>query len=293
MPQRDHIPPLSPNDLAIALQRIDLLAIDPAAKRQLKAMLRSASNPDTNKIETIIKTLPKARQDEIMRIFDEVAAMHKQQVDDGNRAVLLLGLLSLGTLILSHLLTTDQQVLTAKQLLEASKRVWINAIQDEIDYCGCNARARSASGEDLQHLEDTANESAMSIVATYNKDIQRELTKLHKQYPDAAKDFYVAHMREWAANRAEWKSIQIAANTEFNTREYAKRRFAEMNYSPDALWKFTGPIPVCKLCVTQFAEGFVSFEHTQEHTTPIHVLCPHTWSLVHKPKIDCSSLWCG
>lgn len=290
---RSHIPPLSPNDLAIALQRIDRLAIDPASKRQLKSILKAASNPDTNKIETIIRTLPKARQEEIRRIFDEIAAMHKKQTDDGNQAVLLLALVSLGTLILSHLLTTDQEQLTAQQLLQASKRVWVEAIQDEIDYCGCNRVARQASGADLAHLEDMANNDAHSIIATYNRDVQRELTKIHEQYPDASKDFYISHMREWAAKRSEWKSVQIAANLEFNTREYARSRFREENYPEAALYHFIGPIPVCKICVNEFAAGYVDLEYVKEHACPRHIGCPHQWQIARKPKIDCSNLWLG
>lgn len=288
-----HIPPLSPNDLEIALRRIDLLAIDPASKRQLKGMLRAASNPDTNKIETIIKTLPKQRQAEIWRIFDDIAAMHKKQTDDGNKAVLLLGLLSLGTLILSHLLTTDQQALIAKQLFEASKRVWVSAIQDDIDYCGCNARARQASGADLDHLREMADNDAQSIVATYNKDVQRELTKLNEQYPDAGKDFYIAHMREWAAKRAEWKSLQIASNLEFNTRAYAEARFRSENFEADAKYIFVGPDPTCEDCAARFAAGVVDLAYTQDWPVPRHLNCPHKYRLLRKPKVDCQNLWVG
>lgn len=293
MPQRDHIPPLSPNDLEIALQRIDLLAIDSVSKRQLKGMLRAASNPDTNKIETIIKTLPKERQAEIWRIFEDIATMHKKQIDDGNRAVLLLALLSLGTLILSHLLTTDQQALTAKQLLEANKRVWTQAIQDEIDYCGCNARARQASGADLDMLQSMADSDAQSIVATYNRDIQRQLTKLHEQYPNGTKQFFIESMNAWAADRAEWKSLQIASNTEFNVRAYAEARFRSENFKVDSKYIFVGPDPTCEDCAARFAAGVVDLAYTEEWPVPRHLNCPHKYRLLRKPKIDCSTLWVG
>lgn len=69
MPKRKHIPALSPEKLQIALQQLDALKISPAAKRQLKLMIQTAANPDNDKVEAIIKTLPKDRQQQIQAIM--------------------------------------------------------------------------------------------------------------------------------------------------------------------------------------------------------------------------------
>lgn len=289
-----HIPALAPNDLEIALQRIDMLAIDPAAKRQLKAMLKAASNPDTEKIETILKTLPKARQEEIQRIFDEIATRQQAQIDEANRRLLLLGLLTLGGLLTSYLLTTDQQALTAGQLFEQSKRVWLSAIQDEIDYVGVNARAQGPNGVDYDYLRQMCDDDAVSITATYNRDIERRINKLYEEFPNASKEFYIQSLRAWAEDRSGYKGIQIAANTEFKVREYAKRRFAEENYPVTTKWIFVGPAPTCEDCTTRFAAGIVDFQYTLDFPTPRHVACPHSYRPIRKPKnIDVSNLWVG
>jgi len=256
-------------------------------------MLRAASNPDTNKIETIIATLPKARQEEIYRIFAEIAARQKQQQDDAAKAVLLLGLLSLGGLLLSYLLTTDQEALTAAQLLEQMKRAWVNAVQDEIDYCGCNARARGASGSDLLYLQSLAERDAQSIVQTYNKDVNRQLNKLFEQYPTASKQFYIESMKAWAEERAGWKLLSISFMTEANAREYARMRFASENYAETTRWVFVGPPAICQKCMRLFAAGIVDWSFVQNTQIPVHHNCPHFFRPVRKPKVDCSRLWVG
>lgn len=288
-----HIPALAPNDLEIALQRIDMLAIDPAAKRQLKAMLKAASNPDTEKIETILKTLPKARQEEIQRIFDEIAARQQAQIDEANRRLLLLGLLTLGGLLTSYLLTTDQQALTAGQLFEQSKRVWLSAIQDEIDYVGVNARALGPNGVDYDYLRAMAEDDAASITATYNRDIERRITKLFDEFPNASKEFYIQSLRAWAEDRAGWKGVSIAFNTEAKTREYARSRFREMNYAAETRYVFTGPPPTCEKCVKLFAAGICDLTYINNHPAPVHPNCPHFWKPVRKPKVDAANPWVG
>lgn len=288
-----HIPPLSRDSLIVAAQRIDRLAIPDAAKRELKRMLSAASNPDNEKIETIIKTLPKPRQEEILRIFDEVYAMQQANEQTARNTLLGLGLLTLAGLIASYLLTTDQQAQQAAQLLNISKRVWVDAIQDEINYVGGNQRARAASGADLAYLEAMAREDAQSIVNTFNRDAQRQLEKLYKENPNASKQFFIESMKAWVEKRAGWKGLQIAANTEFKAREYARARFAAMNYAASTLYKFVGPPTTCEICLKEFAAGFVSYQHTLDAPCPRHVSCPHKWLPVRKPKVDLVNLWVG
>lgn len=293
MPSRTHIPQLTPNDLAIALQRIDLLDIPDNAKRQLKAMLRTAANPNNEQIDTIIKTLPKARQDEIYAIFAEIEALHKQQQEDAAKTLLLLGLLTLGRLLTAYLLTTDQRQIQAASIFNAMKRAWLDAIQDEIDYVGGTQRAQGPNGADLDYLRQLADEDAQGIVNTYNRDVQRQLEKLYKDYPNASADFFIESMKAWAEDRAAWKGLQIAFSTESRAREYARRRFAAENFPASTRFVFVGPPPTCEKCVKLFAAGVVDFAFKDEHPAPVHVLCPHTWRAVRKPKVDLVNLWVG
>lgn len=290
----EHVPALTREQLYYQLSKLDRISgLTAADKRVLRDMLLTAANPDHSKLETIIKTLPKARQAEILRIFDEAARMQQAQVEQGNNALLLLGLLTLGSLIITYLLNTDQEALVTAQLFEQNKRIWVQAIQDEIDYCGCTGRARQASGADLEALRLMAENDARSIIATYNKDAQRKLEKLFAEAPNASKQFYIESMKAWATERALWKSLQIAMNTETQAREYARNQFRLHNYAATALYKFAGPTPVCKICVREFAAGHVTLAYIQAHAAPRHINCPHYWTLVRKPKVDCSTLWLG
>ena len=268
--------------LIVASQRIDRLAIPDSAKRELKRMLSAAANPDNDKIDTIIKTLPKERQEEIIRIFDEVFAMQQANEQAARNNLLLAGILTLGSLIVSYLLTTDQQALQAAQLFEINKRTWINAIQGEIDYCGCNRSARGASGSNLEVLRQMALDDAASIVATYHKAVQRQLETLYKDNPTASKAFFIESMKAWAEKRAVWKGIQVAANTEFKARSYAQARFRAENFTKDALYLFVGPPTTCADCTARFAAGKVDLNYTLRYPVPRHPNCPHQYRLVRK-----------
>lgn len=286
-------PPLSTNDLAVALQEIDALPIDGASKRELKNIVRSLANPDSRKLETIIRTLPKERQQQIMRIFEEIAARHQQQSNDALKALLLLGFISLGGLISAYVTTDTDQGLQAAQLLTIMKRAYVQGIQDEIDYCGCNARAQEPSGEQLAHLQEMADSDVESIMQTFQADATKELTRLYEENPTASRQFFVESMRAWADRRIAKKALFIAFNTETRAREYGRAEFAKHNYPESALYSFKGAAPVCADCMRLRAMGPVSYEVTLQYPNPQHPRCEHYWQLVHKPKIDCGNLWAG
>lgn len=288
-----HVEPLSPNELAYALQQIDALPIDANSKRALKAILRAGSNPDAGKLETIIKTLPKARQEQIYQIFDEIAARQKQQSDDATKALLLLGLLTLGSLLTAYVLGSDQEALQAAQLLNIMKRAYMQGIQDELNYLGVNAQARQPTGEQLAYLENMANADAKSIIDTWNKDATKELSRLYEKNPNASKAFFVESMKAWAEARIDQKALFIAFNTETRAREYARNEFRLRNHPEGTRYVFKGSAPVCSACMEQFAAGIVDLAHVQAHLTPLHPNCEHYWKEIRKPKLDTSNLWLG
>lgn len=292
MPIR-HVEPLSPNELAYALQQIDALNIDANSKRALKAILRAGSNPDAGKLETIIATLPKARQEQIYRIFDEIAARQKQQADDATKALLLLGLLTLGSLLTAYVLGPDQEALQAAQLLNIMKRAYMQGIQDELNYLGVNAQARQPAGEQLAYLESMANADAKSIIETWNKDATRELSRLYEKNPNASKAFFVESMKAWAEARIAQKALFIAFNTETRAREYARAQFALHNYPDTTKWVFKGSAPVCEDCMQLFAAGVVDTAFKDAYPCPRHPNCEHFWMPIRKPKVDTANLWVG
>lgn len=288
-----HIQPLTGNDLIVALQQIDALPIDAAAKRLLKDILKSGSNPNTSRLETIIKTLPKERQAQIYRFFEEIAARQKQQVDDAAKALLLLGLLTLGSLLTAYIATPDQETLQTAQILNIMTRAYMQGIQDEINALGLNVQARQPSGEQLAYLTDLAKRDSQSIIATWNKDAQKALVKLYQDNPNASKQFFIENMTAWAEKRLAWKALSIAFNSETQAREYGRSQFALHNYPESARYIFKGSPPVCEDCMERFAVGAVSLAYTRQFPCPRHPNCEHYWAIQRKPQVDSAALWAG
>ena len=63
--RRTHLPRLNPSQLSVVFGEIDKLGINDAGKRQLKAMLQAAANPQNETPETVIPTLAPERQQQI------------------------------------------------------------------------------------------------------------------------------------------------------------------------------------------------------------------------------------
>lgn len=288
-----HVKALSRNDLIVALQEIDALPIDENSKRMLKDILKASADPDTGKLETIIKTLPKERQAQIYQIFEEIALRQQQQADDRAKALLLLGLLTPGGMLSAYLLTPTDEALNAAQLLSIMKRAYVQGIQDELDGLGINARARQPSGEQLQYLQDLADSDAQSIMNTWNKDASKELGRLYEANPTASKDFFVQSMKAWADARIADKALFIAFNTETRAREYGRSQFAIHNYPETTKFLFRGASPVCEDCMRLWAMGAVDLAYTQKFPNPQHPRCEHYWKPVRKPKVDVNNLWIG
>lgn len=64
--QRDHIPALDSERLRGALALLDQSGLPPAAKRQLRAMLEAAANPDAEAPDVVIQSLEPERQANVL-----------------------------------------------------------------------------------------------------------------------------------------------------------------------------------------------------------------------------------
>lgn len=73
---RKHIPALNPDQLKIALEKLEKAPlIPPAAKKQFELMIRAAANSRNEAPEIVIKTLPDKRQKQVQSM---VAQLNKQ-----------------------------------------------------------------------------------------------------------------------------------------------------------------------------------------------------------------------
>lgn len=68
------IPALLPDQLTGALQRLQALHIDNAGKQKLQAMLEAAANPDSQRVEVVVSSLPASRRKSVKSTASKVSA---------------------------------------------------------------------------------------------------------------------------------------------------------------------------------------------------------------------------
>lgn len=295
--QRTHIPPLPPDKLTLALQKVDAAPLSRSQREQIKQILIAASNEDSETVEAVIASLPKDRQQIIIRILLEIQQEQQGKIDAATILALGLGLLSLASLIAALInaftLTADEETGQVDILLRERIAIWVKAITDEAQYCGCNRVGQPPKGADLDYLRGMSERDAKSVADTYNRALERYIQKITKDVPDGDTAYYTNLVRKWASERSIWKSAQVALNTETNTREYARKRFWEMNGLTERKFIATGVTPTCKICIRIFAAGVVGWDYVKRNPLPAHINCPHFYKIVHKPKVDCATVWIG
>lgn len=181
----------------------------------------------------------------------------------------------------------------ADELTERRKVEWQTALTEMAQRYGCNQRR----GEpprlgDLDELRRMSLEDARAIAQTWNRDVISQLRTLYGNNPRGNRFYYYSNMEKWATERGRWKNPQIALQTAQTTRWYAQQRFRELN-GVRAQYVFTGPPPVCRECVSLFAEGVVGERFIERHPSPQHINCSHEWVEVRAEKIPCEDMWVG
>lgn len=74
---RTHLPALKGKRLEWALSELDASALPVMAKQQLRAMLQAAANPNAERVDVVITTLPPERRAEVEQAAADVArTMH-------------------------------------------------------------------------------------------------------------------------------------------------------------------------------------------------------------------------
>lgn len=194
--------------------------------------------------------------------------------------------------LLYRMASADVTALT-DSLLERRKADWITVLSEEARRHGCNQRGQAPRLQDLAELRAMSTEDARSIADTWNRDLERQLVKLFDANPRGNRNYYFSNLERWAAERDRWKLPQIAIQTAQTTRWYAQNRFRVMNGLRGGRYRFVGPPPTCKDCITRFAAGIVDERYIQRFPCPRHISCPHSYELVRPKKISCDRLWLG
>jgi hypothetical protein len=70
--KRTHIPALGDSDLIVALDKLSKLNIPKAGKDRIGEILRAASNPDNERVDVVVKSLPEKRKSMIAKTARQV-----------------------------------------------------------------------------------------------------------------------------------------------------------------------------------------------------------------------------
>lgn len=156
----------------------------------------------------------------------------------------------------------------------------------------CQKTATGPDAISLKWIQDKATKDATSIAATYLRELTNKVNQLRASNPKGNRFYYFKALEEWSAKRDRHKIPSIALNTATAARQYAQTRFVEEN-NIQGRWVFTGPPPVCKVCLRIKALGAVTWETTKKRPLPAHSNCPHRWAQLIPKKISCDDAWTG
>lgn len=134
-----------------------------------------------------------------------------------------------------------------------------------------NLRPGNIDAAIAEKLARQAGQSAASIVETHNRDLRAFVEKLDPNV-DAA-----AAVREWEANRADWKSKQVAYNEAMTARNAADGDFRSEN-DLQVRMRVVPEDAVCAVCQEYVAMGFVSADEADGIDIPAHINCQHGWA---------------
>lgn len=170
---------------------------------------------------------------------------------------------------------------------------YLKTIQTQLQLYGCN---RPASGPDAisqRWITGKSKTDAAGIARTYNRELENKIRMLYEANPRGNRSYYYKNLDAWAAARNQWKLPSIALNTAQAIRQYAQQRFRDEN-GISGRYIFTGPAPVCSVCISRKALGVVTLEMTKKYPFPAHPGCVHSWSEITPKKIPCDeTTWTG
>jgi len=159
---------------------------------------------------------------------------------------------------------------------------------------GCTRKGLLSEGQNLSLLKQYANESASSIVRTYNFDLAKAIQAIRAENPRANRNYYVKQLAGWETRRASWKDKQISLMTVSTSVQAAKEAFVQNNVL-EGYATMEPRSAVEEECKSIIARGKLPLEFIAVTPCPIHINCPHTYETHYKkiPKIQCADLWLG
>lgn len=159
---------------------------------------------------------------------------------------------------------------------------------------GCTRKGLLGEGRELSALRQYANESAASIVRTYNFDLAKAIQAIRQMNPRANRAYYTKQLFLWESARASWKDKQISLMTVQTATQSAKVDFIQYNLLEGQAYLLpkTAAEPICAGLV---AGNPYPLEVVGSTLIPAHVNCVHYFLPKYKkiPKAQCADLWLG
>jgi hypothetical protein len=146
-------------------------------------------------------------------------------------------------------------------------------------------------GAEYERLQAKAHEDAVSIAATYNRELRSQVNAIATRNPNATREDYISVLSSWGRERGERKSITIAIATILWAAALGLELFITRNNLANQLFKAIGGTPVCNLCMRIIAAGVVSYQFTLDNPLPAHLNCAHEYVVVNAQ--DLGSLGIG
>jgi hypothetical protein len=173
--------------------------------------------------------------------------------------------------------------------------VYRQTIQSQLTLYSCQKLATGPDRTSMDWIEEKALKDAKGIANTYQRELENKVQSLYLANKKGNRNYYASNLNTWFAARSVRKSRDISLNTMTAAREYAKDRFITEN-GIEGKFVFTGPPPVCNLCIRIKGLGPLTYKQTRlaRNRLPAHVGCPHTFSQLIPKKIDCGDgTWTG
>ena len=174
-----------------------------------------------------------------------------------------------------------------------------NMLSEMAANVGCGAsvgRVQFPRGSSQNELQGLSRTEARGIVDTYNDDLRREIARLFEDNPTGRRNYYRSGISEWHGARQTWKGPQVSLQTVQTARTLAQQDFSNNNAEllGEKRYRFTGPPPREEECAELMAMGVVSEDVVLANPIPIHIGCPHEWTLMPTGQVvDCARLWVG
>lgn len=174
-------------------------------------------------------------------------------------------------------------------------RTYRQVIASQLNLYGCQKLATGPDATSLKWIQQKARTDSISIANTYERELRNKIQAIYQQNKRSNRYAYARAIDAWMTQRSKYKIPSISLNTMTAAREYAKDRFITEN-GIEGKFVFTGPPPVCKICIRIKGYGPMTYKQTRlpGRRLPAHLGCPHTYSQLIPKKIPCDDMtWTG